>query len=630
MRRGRLVLAGGTCAALLFAGFVLWRASRALRESRAGVAAESRIQSTSRPLDRIAPAGFEPFAAPAVFSDAAVFQGRFHLCGRAGLRVYGSDGALVAAYRLGFDLPPAPLTAMAAGVAAGDAEPRLYIATLGEGLLIFDGRAFRQVRPSEPALRKLTAVLALPTGRILAGADSRGVLSYDGQRLEWFHPMLKDVPVTALAGNETELWVGTRDRGVLRWRAGTVEQFSEPEGLPDQQVLSLAVHQDTVYAGTAMGVAEFRGGRFARVIAGGTFAKSLLATGAGLLVGTLEEGIVAVGRRSGAPACVKCRPIQRMFEMAGHTFALAEDGLWVAESGAWRKQAEGGETLLADANISALAVDAAGRLWVGYFDRGLEIVEPGGARSRHLEDEHVFCVNRIVPDQRSGNTAVATANGLVLFDAAGHVREVLGPNEGLIANHVTDVVFRPGGMTVATAAGITLFDGAGARSLYAFHGLVNNHVYSLASAGDRLMAGTLGGLSVLDGDVVRASFTVANSGLKHNWITAIVPVDDGWLAGTYGAGVMKLTPAGRWEQFAELKAPAVVNPNAMISTGGRVYTGLLGGGLAVYSRSSGRWTTLTAGLPSLNVTAVAARGGVLWVGTDNGLVRVREEALRVE
>jgi ligand-binding sensor domain-containing protein len=61
-----------------------------------------------------------------------------------------------------------------------------------------------------------------------------------------------------------------------------------------------------------------------------------------------------------------------------------------------------------------------------------------------------------------------------------------------------------------------------------------------------------------------------------------------------------------------------------------VYTGLLGGGLAVYSRSSGRWTTLTAGLPSLNVTAVAARGGVLWVGTDHGLVRVREEALRVE
>ncbi len=32
----------------------------------------------------------------------------------------------------------------------------------------------------------------------------------------------------------------------------------------------------------------------------------------------------------------------------------------------------------------------------------------------------------------------------------------------------------------------------------------------------------------------------------------------------------------------------------------------------------------TAGLPSRNVTAVEARGGVLYIGTDNGLVKVPE------
>jgi hypothetical protein len=34
------------------------------------------------------------------------------------------------------------------------------------------------------------------------------------------------------------------------------------------------------------------------------------------------------------------------------------------------------------------------------------------------------------------------------------------------------------------------------------------------------------------------------------------------------------------------------------------------------------------GLPSKNVTAVAAGGGYLYAGTDNGLVRIAEGALR--
>jgi len=37
---------------------------------------------------------------------------------------------------------------------------------------------------------------------------------------------------------------------------------------------------------------------------------------------------------------------------------------------------------------------------------------------------------------------------------------------------------------------------------------------------------------------------------------------------------------------------------------------------------------VTAGLPSLNVTAVAVGNGFVYAGTDNGLVRFREGDLR--
>ena len=156
---------------------------------------------------------------------------------------------------------------------------------------------------------------------------------------------------------------------------------------------------------------------------------------------------------------------------------------------------------------------------------------------------------------------------------------------------------------------------------------MNNHVYALASDGARTLAGTLGGLSILDGAVVRASFTTSNSALKQNWITGIVKVDKDFFVGTYGAGVLRITNRGVWETFDDMRGTIEINPNAMAATAGAVYAGTLDRGLAVYNMASGRWGFFTAGLPSRNVTAVEARGGMLYIGTDNGLVKVPESTV---
>jgi ligand-binding sensor domain-containing protein len=204
----------------------------------------------------------------------------------------------------------------------------------------------------------------------------------------------------------------------------------------------------------------------------------------------------------------------------------------------------------------------------------------------------------------------------------------LGRKDGLLADHVTDVVFRPGGMVVATPAGLSFVGADGIRSLYAFQGLVNNHVYALASAGDRIAAGTLGGLSLLKDDAIQASYTTANSALKHNWISAVARVGDEWYAGTYGAGVMRLDAAGQWHTFPEFRGDIEVNPNAMTVEHGMLYVGTLGQGLWIDNLATGRWTNTMAGLPSTNVTAIAAGNGSVFVGTDNGLVRYGEGDLR--
>jgi ligand-binding sensor domain-containing protein len=615
-----IALAAGVTVAV---GWVMYRSTRAVDESSRSVAAESTVAFTSAWLDRKL-SQVEAISAPSVFHDTAVFRGHLYVCGPAGLIEYDANGGVRAQYRAGIDLP-GPLGSIASGT-------ELFIATAGEGLLAFNGREFRQIRAEAAPYRTITAVLPLPTGRILLGTHKKGVLVYDGRRMAPFHPSLADLPVTALAGDDASVWVGTVDRGVLHWRAGEVNVFGEKEGLPDPQALSLAVCGESVYAGTPMGVAEFTGGRFTRVLAPAVFAQSLLVRGGELAIGTLGEGVVRVPLSGGRPRPAEAMgeplpgKVERLIETGGGMVAVTDSGLYQGDEhrGAWNRVAGGEHAVLADRNISALSFDSSGRLWVGYFDRGLDILETGLDRATHIENDRVFCVNRIVEDRERGIMAVATANGLVLFDRSGRQRQVLGRAEGLIADHVTDVVVRPGGMTVATPAGITLVDVAGMRSLYAFHGLVNNHAYALASAGGRLLVGTLGGLSVLDGDAVRASYTTANSGLRHNWITAIAPVGGEWFVGTYGAGVLRFDGSGNWRTFADLPSGFEVNANAMLATERAVYAGSLAGGLYVYERVSGRWKNVTEGLPSENVTALATQGGYIYAGTDNGLVRFRE------
>jgi len=630
-----LVIGLVLCTLLGFAGWAIWKASRALQRATEEVAEAENLKFTVSHLSRAVPSGVEWISSPAVFNDAAFFAGCLYLCGPSGLVEYSPDGKLVARYRVGLELPAAPLVGMSIGRAADAAEPELYLATRGEGVLAFGEKSSRQIFPEAGPLRQLTAVLPLPTGRVLLGTDKSGVLVYDGARLSTFHAQLTKMHITALAGEDSSLWAGTLNDGVIHWHAGQADRFTEAEGLPDPRVLSLAVDGDRAFVGTPMGVAEFREGKFTRVLASGFFAGALLVDGETLVVGTLDEGILEVPLAPNSKAGPHPRGqeisgrVMRLLSAQGDLFALTDSGFYRfnPRGGAWRPVIESEDVLLADRNVSALDFDSSGRLWVGYFDRGLDVLSPAGDRATHIEDEHVFCVNRIVHDSQHDTTDVATANGLVVFDGALRQREVLGHNEGLIADHVTDVALIPGGMTLATPAGITFLTPAGARSIYAFHGLVNNHVYTLGTEGTRLLAGTLGGLSVLNDGQVRMNYTTANSGLKANWITALAQVGDEWFVGSYGGGILRLDTNGRCQTFPDVTGAFVVNPNAMLTTSQRVYAGTMERGLYVYDRALGRWSDVIAALPSLNVTALAVHNGYLYIGTDNGLIRIFEQNL---
>lgn len=660
---GGLVLLG-------IATVAIWRAEHAL-----GLARGEQQQGADLGVDvsAVVPLpnpGFEAIGAPAVFRGVVEYDGRLYLSGPQGLSVYDSSGQLEKVYRVGMELPPAPLGRMTVGVLTGARRPEVLIATEGAGVLAFDGAGFRQIAGRTPESRAVTALLPLASGRLLIGTEKLGVLIFDGKTLKRLHPTLNDIYVTALAGDESGLWVGTLNDGLLIWRGGQTQRIGEAQGLPDARVEAIALDGERAYAGTPMGVAELRLDKVERVLAQGRFAKALMVDGNSLLIGQFEDGIERLnlsqtssvtgirrpigapiadqenepssrqtpqthegrtrqqGSRAVAPGDEIDNEIEGFLADAGNRYALTQDGLLrQGPGGEWRKVLTAPGARLTERNISALAVAGDHSLWVGYFDRGLDILHAASGETTHVEDEHVFCVNRILENPLQGEVMVATANGLVLFGRDGRERQVLGTESGLIAQHVTDVTPYGAGMALATPAGITFLDPGGAHSIYAFQGLVNNHVYALGANQNRLAVGTLGGISLIDSGNVQQNLNVANSGLKHNWITAFAPAGDEWLVGTYGAGIERLGAHGAVSATDATQAGLVVNPTAMAAGERVIVAGTLGRGLWVGDRSGIRWHAVTAGLPSLNVTAVAIQNGVVYVGTDNGLVRIAEEKL---
>jgi len=627
-------LAAAVAIVVAAAGFTVWRAARAFEAAQREVRTAHEIAFVVRPLAPPADTGFEAISSPAIFLQAAKWDGHLFLAGPAGLFEYDPSGALVHAYRVGRDLPGSPLIALTTAVLADSRESELLIATAGEGILAFNGRRFRQILAADADARAITSIVATPSGHLLIGTKKKGVLLYDGTTITPVHPTLENCYVTALAGGEADLWIGTLNRGVLHFHAGETDVFGEEQGLPDRQVTALAISKDQTYVGTPLGVAEFSRGRFSRVLGPGVFATALAADAQQLYVGSEDQGVSTIAFRGRRPNPMvddgsSLGEVEQLFPSEGSLFAIARNGIFRIEPHAsgWRPVLEGSAATLADRNISALASDRTGHLWIGYFDRGLDVLAPDGGRATHVEDQHVFCVNRIFPNAKTGGVDVATANGLVRFDAFGKEQQILTRADGLIADHVTDIAAYGDGLALATPAGLTFVDASGARSLYAFQGLVNNHVYALGVSGDQLFAGTLGGISLLDKGSVAVNYTTGNSHLKHNWITAVVRSGEEWMVGTYGAGILSLDRSGHFHSFDIGSGNFEVNPNAMLVTPNFVLAGTLSNGLYLYDRSSERWSVIRQGLPSLNVTALDYSGGFIYVGTDNGLVRIAEAKL---
>ena len=599
--------------------------------------------------------GFSLLHARLQLDGVALFHDDFFISTNEGILQLDLTGKEMQRYTALDGLPGHRFTAMEVSAEA------LWLGNAPQGLLRFDGEKFEYYFADRAEDFETTSLLALPSGDLLVGTKQRGLLRFKGGDAQEFDPRIGAKFISVLQGDDHRLVVGTFSDGVYVLERGVIEHFdmesAEPLNLPDNQVTALATDDRSIYVGTPLGVAEITSDHVARIFAKDLTVLSMAAAPRMVLLGT-NSGLFGFssdpseksGRQSYSAQTLERlnvaadRPFTRRFGLMGPIDRLVKAGadIWLALSGdgvyvcdflagsSWRlvKGFSQDHSGLTDTNVSALASDRQQSLWIGYFDRGIDVMNSDGTRKKHEENDRIFCVNHIteLPD---GRVAVSTANGLGLYQA-GSLSQFLTEKDGLAHQSVAMVYPLADDKAIAaTAEGVSvLFRGTPIQSLFALHGLANNHVYCAAWFADKIYLGTLGGITVIEGSGISSSKTISNSGLKANWITSLAPSERQLFVASYGGGVQSVDRLGQWTDYSAFTGPVEVNSNAMLVDGNQLYVGTLDQGILIYDLTRDRWGHLREGLPSQNITAFAIRADSLLVGTDRGIVKIERSVLR--
>lgn len=561
---------------------------------------------------------------PAETRDAAEFQGSIYAATSGGLAQYSAAGKLLQTWTTADEFPSLDVTALAVTGGA------LWVGTADAGWLRYENQAWTQYLPADARLRSVHSLLATRQGILFLGTAG-GILRFDGKEYDYFYrDKLQKMTVTRLAGDALRLWIGTFNNGLYVFEKGELRQYGAKEGLADSLVTDVESDGSAAYVSTPTGVARVENGKLQPVL-NGMFVQSIHRRGRELWASTRDRGLVRISitpavHRPGAyqpaspqignhGALIREIGTGLMVFAPGQTWNLGSNDRWQT----WSKP----PSSLSDSNISSLLRSDDGRLWIGYFDHGLDVLNPDFERIAHYEDDVFFCINYLSHDN-AGRIYVSTANGLAVMRPDG-TRKIYREADGLLSDRVMQAVpLDPDGqrVAIATAQGFTLMDHGNLKSLYAFHGLVNNHVYSIAARGDQIYVGTLGGISKISNMQVTSSWTQMDSGLRRNWVNALLTLDNRLLIGTYGSGIQLRTEAGDWTGFDSLPEHFEVNPNAFFYDGRYVFCGTLDRGVYVYDTQRNRWKQILEGLPGPNTTSFARDGSFLYVATDRGLLQI--------
>jgi signal transduction histidine kinase/ligand-binding sensor domain-containing protein/CheY-like chemotaxis protein len=451
-----------------------------------------------------------------------------------------------------------------------------------------------------------------------------GLVRFDGVEFRTFDrnstPALKATDVTALfVDKANRLWIGTDDGAVLRRRDGVFEEFSQVRLSGEIK----AFYQDR------NGAIWVAGGDTVGRVAEDTL---VLVPRAGGIVSSIYEdvdGALTVGT-NGPLARIEDDTIKLDVDGPEDVQAAlrqADGTLWQAlPTGLRRTGGRRPERLfttadgLPSANVTALALDRRGGLWIGSTAGvsrlvGDRLVSRTAVRETDFEGMYVTALL----EDREGSIWVATRHG-----GLHQLRDVpfraITRRDGLVHDDVLSVFEdHAANLWVGTdGAGLTHLNGAKAFTWTMQEGLPSNVIWTLEETRDGAMwVGTQRGLArIFAGHVTNF---VGVGGYPPGGIRAILEDRRGnlWI-GSNRSGLWRLR-GSEMKRFTAEDGPAS-NSISVLREGpdGSLWIGTSDSGL--YRLSRGKFTNYSTeqGLRSSDVTAILCEDQHVWVGTTDG------------
>jgi hypothetical protein len=315
--------------------------------------------------------------------------------------------------------------------------------------------------------------------------------------------------------------------------------------------------------------------------------------------------------------------VRKVLVSEGVLFADTETGLFRRGSNGWTLARPRPASLPpGPCHVNALAMQD-GRLVMGLFNGGLAIGTPNGNSWswNTVPGSAAWGVNALL--NAGGTLNVASLRGVAHFEGG-----KLKPVEPLDAGAAFSLASTRDGVAMGFGQGVLL---PGSRMLSAFHGLPGNQALALVQGpgeSDLLFVGTPSGLGAISGSRVAWRTLAGDGNLPHPWVTALAYHGEDLFVGTYGGGITRRIAVrsdsrspGVFEAFAET-SDLKVNTGCLVEVGGRLYLGTDGRGLWRLSADGSHFAPLKVPLPSSHVTAILSGKDALFVGTDEGLVRL--------
>lgn len=534
------------------------------------------------------------------------------------------------------------------------------------------------------ATNTANALAQTKDGYLWIGTDE-GVTRFDGARFVHFDPaatpgLRGGASRQLLAGRDGRLWIGS-SQGLVVHDAGEFTPVDGEGAWAGAAVRAVAELEDgrIVAALAGAGIAVVEGGRLA-AYAGGTpvpECHDLLDSGRGsVLCAAGRDGLWEIASASARPvelevaAEIAPRILQRdargsllvgtraegLYRLAPD-FSFAEPvpgtagglvmeirsgeggAIYVAQLGSGVTRIVGdaveslpAATVLASAGATAIFIDREGSLWVGTDGGGLHRFRDAVIASiAEREGLPNAAVTAVLP-ARDGSLWLGTAAGLFHF-TDGAWREI-GAADGVPAGlTVTALVQDDRDRVWAALIGGGVFYREKARFRRAALHRQGEPPLILAlesAGGGRIHAGGEAGILQLDGERADLLLPAGEDGARPV-VSAVLRATDGTIwGGTYDRGLLRV----QGERITEIGAalgltPGIITDLAM-DDDGAVWVAVYGGGLHRVD-AEGRVAAIREehGLPGNSLLSIVDDGqGSLWLGTNDGIVRVDRESLR--